>query len=125
MKKIILTIFISILTNSILHAQSSIIGNTTKIGNIEIAQYDFTQEMNLYQAEKACKSLGIGWRLPTLSESKIIFQNKSRISNLKDDIYWCARDEYGDPWRFSAVNGIKMLSIGNENGKYFVRAVKK
>ena len=80
--------------------------------------------MNLYQAENACKSLGNGWRLPNLSESKIIFQFKNEISNLKNDIYWCSKDEYGDPWRFSTVNGMKMLSLGRENAQYYVRAVK-
>ncbi len=123
MKKILITIILQILSSSIINAQA-IIGNTTKLNSLEIAQYDFSQKMTLQQAQSACNSLGNGWRLPTLSESKIIYQNKNKISNLKDDIYWCAKDEYGDPWRFSTVNGIKMTSLGNENGKYFVRAVK-
>lgn len=89
-----------------------------------VAQFDFPDKMNLNQAENACKTLGVGWRLPTLSESKIIFQNKNTIGNLKDGIYWCGKDEFGDPWRFSAMNGVKMTSLGNENGKYYVRAVR-
>jgi len=106
------------------HAQISIVGKTTKIRNIEVAQFDFSEKMNLRQAENACKALGNGWRLPTITESKILFQNKNMISNIKNDIYWCGKDEYGDLWRFSFVNGIKMLSIGNVNSKYYVRAVK-
>jgi hypothetical protein len=124
MKKINLLIMLLTLSCSMAHAQSSIVGKTNKIGNIEVAQFDFSEKMNLNQAENACKTLGNGWRLPTITESKILFQNKSRISNIKNDIYWCAKDEYGDPWRFSFANGIKMLSLGNVNSKYYVRAVR-
>jgi hypothetical protein len=124
MKKNNLIILLLLFINNIATGQSSVIGKTNKIGNLEISQFDFPQKMNLYQAENACKSLGNGWRLPNLSESKIIFQYKNDISNLKNDIYWCSKDEYGDPWRFSTVNGMKMLSLGRENAQYYVRAVK-
>jgi hypothetical protein len=124
MKKINVLIMFLTLTSAMAYAQSSIVGKTNKIGSIEIAQFDFPEKMNLKQAENACKTLGNGWRLATITESKILFQNKNRISNIKNDIYWCAKDEYGDPWRFSFVNGIKMLSLGNVNSKYYVRAVK-
>lgn len=47
---------------------NSIIGNSTILNGLEIAQYDFPNQMTMTEALAACKSLGQGWRLPTLDE---------------------------------------------------------
>ena len=49
----------------------NIISKPVKIGNLEIAQYDFQKKMFWDDAKKACDSLGEGWRLPTKDELNI------------------------------------------------------
>jgi hypothetical protein len=57
----------------------NIIGNTVNIEDIEVTKYDFPEEMNWYDAKKACEALGEGWRLPTQDELNILFQNRDKI----------------------------------------------
>jgi len=64
-----------------------IIGNSIKIRDIEIAEYDLPEAMNWDNATAACAKIGNGWRLPSKYELRIIYQNKNLISNLKED-YW-------------------------------------
>jgi hypothetical protein len=53
-----------------------------KIGNLDIMTEDLGK-MSWAEANKACKELGDGWRLPTIEEySNSIFKNKSKIPNL-------------------------------------------
>jgi hypothetical protein len=67
---------------------SSILGNTSKIGNIEIAQNDFPDIMYYQEAKYACEKLGDGWRLPSKDELNILFQNKDKIGNFLNKDYW-------------------------------------
>ena len=69
-------------------AQSRIVGKPFKIENYEIAQFDFPNEMNWDDANKACKSLGKGWRLPTKNELRVLYKLRKRIGGFKGRIYW-------------------------------------
>jgi hypothetical protein len=76
------------------NAQSSIIGNPIKIGNIEVAQYDFPNRMKWDDANRTCLNLGQGWRLPTKDELNILYNNKNQIGNLQDPYlaYWSSTE---------------------------------
>jgi len=41
---------------------------------IEVANKDFTNVMNWWDAIKACKKLGNGWRLPSIDELRVIYK---------------------------------------------------
>jgi len=86
-----LILFFSI-SNTI--AQSSVIGNPIKIGNIEVAQYDFSNRMKWGDAINICSKLGNGWRLPTKEELDLLFKNKHLIGNFKDPYlaYWSSSE---------------------------------
>jgi hypothetical protein len=71
---------------------SEIIGKTTKIGNIEIAEKDFPTTLTWEEAEKACSDLGEGWRLPTIEELKLIFENKNLINGIHEGSYWSSSE---------------------------------
>jgi len=60
----------------------SIIGRSIKIGGLEIAQFDFPNLMTLKEAKIACSKLGNGWRLPTIIELNLMYNNRYRINNL-------------------------------------------
>jgi hypothetical protein len=85
---------------------SQIIGNSIKIGQLEIAQNDFNWEMGWDDAKKSIEQLGEGWRLPTKSEFGIIIKNKSSLL-FGGDTYWTStkyREEDVNPlyyWYYS------------------------
>jgi hypothetical protein len=55
---------------------------------LEVAQYDFPEEMNWDDANKACNELGKGWRLPTKDELNTLYQNKDFIGGFFNTSYW-------------------------------------
>ena len=70
----------------------NIIGKPIKIGNIEVAQYDFPDQMNWNDAEKACETFGDGWRLPTKDELNFLYLNKDKIGSFTDFFYWSSTE---------------------------------
>lgn len=59
-----------------------------KIGNIQVYSSDIG-EMNWEEANFACKNLGEGWRLPTISELELIEKNKDDLNGFfKNSYYW-------------------------------------
>jgi hypothetical protein len=57
---------------------------------LEIAPNDLDEKMSLDDARKSCESLGNGWRLPTMTELKIM-HNELHLKgkgNFKKDVYW-------------------------------------
>jgi hypothetical protein len=118
---IVLSISFLILISNSLIAQKIdtkiLIGHTYKIKNyksryektfinVELAEHDFPNDMNWYDADAACRNLGPGWRLPTSIEMNTIrhyrenevlenlFENKKKLymiiktfPNYYD--YWC------------------------------------
>jgi hypothetical protein len=77
-----------------------------KIGKLLVATNDFPGTMNWADANKAVKTLGAGWRLPSKEEALILYKNKSNIGGFNGVIYWTATTEKPDPRR------------GKENEKY-------
>ena len=69
-----------------------IIGKTIKIERLEIAQNDFPNTMTWGDAKKACANLGEGWRLPTVSELKILYQYKDDYLSNMSKAYWSSSD---------------------------------
>ena len=112
---------------SIVIGQSDkIIGRPIKIGNLEVAQFDFPTLMNLTDAKKACNDLGNGWRLPTLTESDLLCENII-ICHFVQDSYWCTSIRFYETY-FCYPNYTRSLEesfkIPNELSKYMVRAVR-
>jgi len=63
-----------------------------KIGNIQVYSSD-VGEMNWEDANFACKNLGEGWRLPTISELELIEKNEDDLKGLfKNSYYWSSTE---------------------------------
>lgn len=58
---------------------SQIVGNPIIFEKLMVAEHIFSNPMNWDDAKEACAKLGQGWRLPTIDELKIMFQNKDKI----------------------------------------------
>jgi hypothetical protein len=101
----------------------NIIGKPIKIGNIEVAQYDFPKKMNWEDAKIFCTNLGKGWRLPTKEELNILYQNKSAIGGFAEIFYWSStEDDAANAWNQDFYDGYKQLS--NKLTTDGVRAVR-
>ena len=71
----------------LLFAQKEIIGKTYGLNGLEIAQFDFPNQMTWDEAVEACSKLGPGWRLPTKEEMQEIYQNKSKLCGFVSPVY--------------------------------------
>ena len=60
-----------------------IIGKPIKIGKLEIAENDFPKEMKWPVCIESCDNLGDGWRLPTIEELQIMYENKEKIGGFQ------------------------------------------
>ena len=110
-------------TEKIEESSNPIIGNTIKIGNLEISEKDFPKEMNWDDAIKACQSLGNGWRLPNKDELNLLYQNKYKIGGFADRYYWSSTENssYG-AWIQYFVSGLQVNY--HKYGACNVRAVR-
>jgi hypothetical protein len=107
---------------------ASIINDPIKIGNLLVARNDFPNNMEWSDAQRACVSLGPGWRLPTIDELKILHQNSKIIGITTVGVMCCK-------WYWSSTpfdeKRMEFLQLGNgfwgaENKvrSYAVRAVR-
>ncbi len=114
--------------NSICFAQTSsdIIGNPIKILNLLVAEFDFPEKMNWISAEKKCRELGKGWRLPTENELDILYKYRDKIGGFSPDGYWSStvnsnRTEVAYCQDFSDGKQYRIFPMSNT---FFVRAIK-
>lgn len=76
------------LKNKLKVFKDSIIGVTSRVGNLEVAHNDFPGSWSLTVATRACAKLGEGWRLPTQEEMDQIFSNRRTIGGFANEAYW-------------------------------------
>ena len=94
----------------------------------QVADADFPEQMNWYDAVAACRTLGGGWRLPTKEELTGMYEflHRKGKGNFQGDSYWSSSEYDADnAWYFYFVNGQA------SNGSYYdeddteqVRAVR-
>lgn len=109
-------------------SSASIIGKPIIIGKLFVAQNDFPNYMNWYEAMAACRKLGKGWRLPSRDELKILYQNKVQFGGFANNYYWSSTEWYvKSAWIKDLINGGEWSPWkglkGNPDSVY-VRAVK-
>jgi hypothetical protein len=95
-------LFLAFLIFSISSCNSTI-GSTYDLGQFEVAENDFEDAMVWGDANDECKKLGEGWRLPTLSELNIMYQNKDKIGHLTKGVYWGCSSGYIGRGSFDGV----------------------
>jgi hypothetical protein len=108
--------------------KSRIIGNPIEIDNLLVAQFDYPQNLDWDNANKACQSLGDGWRLPTKDELDTLYKNRTKIGGFFDKSYWSSTEYTSNHACFQNFgNGIQY--DGNNHGFktgniLYVRAVR-
>jgi clan AA aspartic protease (TIGR02281 family) len=71
---------------------SPIIGNIITLGNLEIAEHDFSEKMTWDIAKAVCAALGAGWRLPTKEELNELYKHKDAIGGFAAANYWSSSE---------------------------------
>jgi hypothetical protein len=90
-----------------------IIGNPIEIGNLLVAQYDYPQNLDWDNANKACQALGDGWRLPTKDELNTLYKNRTRIGGFLETFYWSSTEHNSQQaWLQQFSNGIQYGGYG-------------
>ena len=123
MKKLLIIPMLFI-CSMVIGQSKKIIGKPIKIENLEVAQHDFLEKMNLFDAKAACTRLGKDWRLPTKDELNVMYKNKDKIGGFANGYYWSStEDGYDYAWKQTFNNG----SEGYNGSRYYfcnVRAVR-
>jgi hypothetical protein len=132
MKKLFAILLVTVLTScmTLLDPPKSntdyknIIGKPFKIGNIEVAQYDFPEEMNWEDAKIFCTNLGKGWRLPTIEELNYLYQNRVAIGGFTGKVYWSSTEEAYSTSRGTSFSENEFSQASITWNPYSVRAIR-
>ena len=120
----------AVTTSGIENPLPGVIGLSMRVINLEVAQNDFPNEMTYNDAVNACASLGPGWRLPTVDELNILYQNKNEIFGFANSYYWSSPfNNTNYAWLQYFNNGKQDFSSGlqsnyDKDTKCNVRAVR-
>jgi hypothetical protein len=118
---------------------TEVIGNPIKIGNLEVAEYDFPGRTNWKEAKRICADLGDGWRLPTKKELITMYKNSEKLGGFKEHLkhpgvieenhYWSSDEAPADSRGWECAFLVNMNN-GRPNGNFYasgdcrVRAVR-
>ena len=115
------------LTSESENPETNAVKKTTVIGNLEIAAEDNPEQLAWFKSSEACKALGDGWRLPTIEEMQLLYDNRELIGGFDDwGTYWSSttnEDEPTEAWTVSFHDGLQY----NQNKSaynYCFRAVR-
>jgi hypothetical protein len=112
-------------TTSNLLSAKEIIGIPIRMGNILVAQNDFSELMNWEAANLACRSLGKGWRLPTISELNILYTNRNKIGGFVSNYYWSSYEfELIPSFAYFLNFAVGIQNVYNKGNTDYVRAVR-
>jgi hypothetical protein len=64
------------------------IGEVRVIGKLQVAEYDYKEQVSWENAKKICLSIGKGWRLPTSDELENLIGSNYKDLNFNDGQYW-------------------------------------
>lgn len=71
-----------------------------RIGNLEVVRIDGLEGLTFDEAQERCERLGNEWRLPTIEELELIYENRFDIDGIKDKaMSWSlGRSWFGTFW---------------------------
>jgi hypothetical protein len=100
-----------------------IIGKPIKIGNLLVAENDFSEYMNFEDGKKACRALGKGWRLPSISELNIIYKKQEKFNTYFNEEYpyWSSSGRPYFQWA-PVAEGTRGIYL--KSNEYSIRAVR-
>jgi hypothetical protein len=103
-----------------------VIEKNSKGQKLEVAEHDFPNKINWFEAAEACEKLGDGWRLPTRNELKQMFiqLHQKGFGNFKDEYYLSSSVTPSDNASFYYFGGEGYTGSNYKNFHEYVRAVR-
>lgn len=103
-----------------------VIEKNSKGQKLEVAEHDFPNKMNWFDAIEACEKLGDGWRLPTKNELKQMFiqLHQKGLGNFKDKCYLSSSVTPSDNASFYYFGGEGYTGSNYKQFDEYVRAVR-
>ena len=113
---------------------NKITGRPFKIGNLEVAQNNFPEDINWTEAKKVCDTLGEGWRLPSKDELNILFDinkvndilclgwkrywtHSEGISRTMKSGMWTQETVFGDQNTYSKLKLVRVRAVRDSEPK--------
>lgn len=97
------------------------------IGNLEVSGADHPEKMKYFLAMEECKKVDGGWRLPTIEEWHMIYENRDKIGGFDDyGTYWSSNTNEDEPtqaWVLSFHDG-KQYNMSKSDYNYSIRMVR-
>jgi hypothetical protein len=100
-----------------------VVSRPYEVGNLQVAQYDISEQMDWYTAKDLCSKLGQGWRLPTRDELTSLCQSEKEIG--LTDIYWTSTEENNDEaWTVQRRLLVGEANLYNKYSKRYSNSVR-
>ena len=90
--------------------------STFVVGEIEVAPFDLPCGGTYAHAMQAIDSIGEGWRLPSVEEMKLLFENKDKIGGFTANYYWTSETNGDKATHFGFVLG-DITAVPKHHGK--------
>ena len=65
-------------------------------GHFWVAQFDFPEPMDYFQARAYAQSLGPRWDLPSRTQAKVMMLHKDSLLEMNEDSYWIRLSSWTD-----------------------------
>jgi hypothetical protein len=65
-------------------------------GHFWVAQFDFPESMDYFQARSYAQALGPRWDLPSRAQAKIMMVNKDSLLEMNEETYWIRLSSWTD-----------------------------
>lgn len=90
--------------------------STFVVGEIEVAPFDLPFGGTYAHAKQAIDTIGEGWRLPSVEEMKLLFENKDKIGGFTAHYYWTSETHGDKATHFGFVLG-DITAVPKHHGK--------
>lgn len=97
--------------------------NTSGMHGVEVKTQDEMNTMTWSAADTATKQYGAGWRLPTITELKKLYEHRKSIGGFSEEDYWSSTEQdINSAW----IQGFRLGDQDryNKQSKLRVRAVR-
>lgn len=94
---------------------------------LEVYPLDYENLFDWNEANTECQKLGDGWRLPTVDEMNLIYEQlfMKNIGHIKEKEYWCSNEDSDEEGLFFAFYASGGYSSLQKNEKIKIRPVRE
>tara|TARA_B110000459_G_C16600425_1_gene490777 strand:- start:390 stop:857 length:468 start_codon:yes stop_codon:yes gene_type:complete len=99
-------------------------------GHFWVAQFDFPEPMDYFQARTYAQALGPRWDLPSIKQAKVMMVYKDSLLEMNEDAYWIRLSSWSDQSSNNIGGSADILDLQNNEiriapigANHFIRAI--